>query len=679
MKTTIATCDDYIATVEAAQLAAGAYYDTDVELMIDSEYDALIERIADAETAHPDWIIEHGLLTTVAAGTSAGGDVIHPTPMLSLDKVTDDLPALQRWIDSVGGPVVVEPKLDGMAVRAVYRAGRLTQVVTRGDGTSGEDVTAQAVAISGLPEHTSTDFDFEVRGEVYLSTSRFAQANAARVATGQPPFANSRNAIAGSLRSRSRSYPVLMSFAAYDADGAGIDEAVIDQIGTVGARGTYSRRIDFLHQNLFGTAARLRHYLTPDELAPADLVQLFAQLRAELDYPIDGVVIKADLDSDRARLGAGSRAPKWALAFKFPAKELTAVVQDIEVSIGRTGRLALRARITPTVVNGSTVTYASLHNVSWLTEQDIRIGDTVIVKKAGDVIPRVESPILDLRPAGATAWLPPETDPAGNPWDKSTLLWRSTSPELSVAAKLIYAASRDALDIEGMSTAIIEALVADGAVTDLADLLALTETDLADLATTDTAGAARRIGASVACRLAEQITRARTAPLARLVTALGIRGTGRSMSRRLAAKFPSLDALRVATAGQLESVDGIGSEKAKLIVSELATMSVLLDKLAAAGASVAPANDASEPTQLPLVGMTVVITGSMKDSPLAALDRNEMNELIESNGGKSSGSVSAKTSLLVCGEEGSAKWVKATDLGIRIVTPVEFAGMVGIA
>jgi len=716
---TIDNRDDYEAAVRRATKAAGSYYDGDIELMSDAEYDRLVDDVARTEQSHPDWKIDHHLFDQVAAGTSAGGDTKHTTPMLSLDKVTDDPQALDEWLGSIDCPVVVEPKLDGMAVRAVYRSGKLVQLVTRGDGATGEDITAQPNPITGLPEEVDQKLDFEVRGEIYMSNPQFVRANEIRAEHGENAFANQRNAVAGSIRRQRGDYAVPLSFAAYDlvdtgsAHLAAIEDSVIEAFGTIAARGTYSRRIDFLHQSLFGTAARLlsfalgragKTYMDPKPVVsvygregivvtdPAEAITRVKILEAEreyLGYPIDGAVIKADNYTDRSRLGATSRAPRWALAYKFPAKELTAVVQDIEVSIGRTGRLALRARINPTVVDGSVVSYASLHNVSWLQDEDIRIGDTVIVKKAGDVIPRVESPIRSLRPEHAVRWQPPATDPAGNPWDKSTLLWRSTTPELSVAARLIYAVSRDALDIDGMSTAIVEALVEAGA-NDIDDLLRLNETDLIDLTTKDAAGKERRIGESVAKHLANEIEKARRAPLARIITALGIRGTGRAMSRRIAARFGSLHALRAATEDELQKVEGIGDKKADLIVSELAEMGPLIrrieaimaetaaqDELAATGEN--PPSSVAQVNDSPLAGMTIVVTGSMKGSALDGLSRNEMNELIERSGGKSSGSVSAKTSLLVCGEEGSSKWAKAKSLGVPIVTPDQFSAMIGKA
>lgn len=714
---TAMTHAEYLAGVDAARAAAGAYYDTDVQTMSDAQYDELIEQIAATELAHPDWVASDGLLTQVAGGASAGGDVTHPTPMLSLDKVTEDKPgegyeALAAFIASINGPVVVEPKLDGMAVRAVYRDGQLMQVVTRGDGQSGEDVTAQARTISGLPAKINRGVDMEVRGEVFIRADQFGVANANRVAAGKPSFANSRNAVAGSLRSDTRTYEVPMSFAAYDVIGD-VDDLPIGP-GTLGERGTYTRRITAAHQEFISTAARLMAQAADfQDLEPLDKVRVLLSQRGLLGYPIDGAVVKADRDSDRARLGNGTRAPKWALAFKFAADTTTTVVQDIEVSVGRTGRLALRARVTPTLVDGSVVTFASLHNVSWLLNEDIRIGDTVVVKKAGDVIPRVESPILSLRPADAVSWTPPETDPAGNPWDKSTLLWRSTSPELSVVGKLVYAVSRDALDIDGMSESIITALVEtetprdmspDGVLTteplvrDLADLFTLTLDDIINLSTTDGTGKQRRVGEKTITKVLAELKRANeSAPFARVLTAVGMRGTGRTICRRLAAHYGNIDAIWDAVDGKtdLQDVDGIGSEKAALIRGEFLANRDLIKKLDDLGLNMgredetgttstdSPAGDvpaAAVESQkpAPLTGMTVVVTGSMKGTALAAYARTEMNELIESMGGKSSGSVSAKTSILVCNEPGTTKYLKAVSLGVEIRTPDEFAELIGL-
>jgi DNA ligase (NAD+) len=409
------------------------------------------------------------------------------------------------------------------------------------------------------------------------------------------------------------------------------------------------------------------------------MIDRVARHRDRLGFPIDGVVVKADADTDRARLGSGSRAPKWAVAYKYEAQSATTRVVDITTTVGKTGRLGIRIKVVPVFVGGTTVTYATGHNVAWMAEKDIRVGDTVTVKRANDVIPYIESVDLAARPADAVAWQPPATDPNGGEWDKSTLLWRSTDPSLSIGASIQYAASRDALDIDGMGAEIVDALVEQVLVTRLPDLFDLTVDDLANLPLASD----RRLGAKNAVKLVEQIEHAKDAPWNRVITALGLRMTGRTMSRRLAAAFPNMGALLGASVTALSGVDGIGDVKAAVIFTELHALTSdadpdkgweesTLTALAEAGVNMGQDGDDAPAAagDLPLSGMTVVVSGAVP-----GYTRTTVAELIESKGGKASSSVSATTSLLVADPSTSSKYVKAQQLGVRIVTPSEFLEM----
>lgn len=661
---------DFNTIVDRLVAAADAYYNGTDELMTDAEYDNLLGQVEIALAEQPGWADTRtdGLFNKVAAGTSKGGDVKHPERMLSLGKVKT-LADVEKFIESAGGinSVVFEPKMDGLAVRVVYKNGRLAQMVTRGDGSTGEDITS-GVIIAGLPKDVDWDHDFEVRGEVYMTTEDFEVAQSVRVADGEEPFKNSRNAVAGVLRKADTRMP--LSFAAYDAKNLGSTHHV--------------GRMEHLYHLGFNTV----HILAQQQAmlmgvgGAEKTINLFGEARATVNYPTDGIVITANEDSDRERMGIGSRVPRYAVAYKYEAESSTTVVRDIELTIGRTGRLALRAKVDPTEVSGTTITYASLHNVGWLTEQDIRIGDTVKVLRANDVIPRVESPDLTLRPADSQPWVAPEVCPqCGGEFDKTTELWRCTSPECSVQGRIEYAVSRDALDVEGMSTAIVTALVETELVTTVADLFDLTADQLADLALGETTtGGIRRLGATNAGKIMTEIEKAKGAALNRVITSLGIRMTGRTMSRRLAAHFGSLSAFAGATTIDLLNVEGVGVGRAETIRWEIEMLRPTIERLIALGMGApAPASDegASAGGSV-LAGMSVVVTGKMT-GPLDGKSRNEMNELIEANGGKASGSVSKNTSLLVCGEPGSSKYVKAESLGVKIVTPDEFASMVGLA
>lgn len=643
------------ALAESLRAAAKAYYDGTTELMTDAQYDDGIEQLRIAVIEDPALAPAFAdLLEQVAAGQSAGGDVAHSTLMGSMDKATS-LDAVAAFVAKVSGGVVVEPKMDGLAVSATYRGGRLVGLATRGDGRTGEDVTSRAGRIAGLPQRIDLTDDVEVRGEVYMSDADFAHTNAARVAAGKAAFVNPRNAVAGALRKETLVHDVRMTFAAYETTAPGAD---------------HLRRMEHLEQLGFATAYRLLGLADVTAVGPDRVVNLIAEFgaaRATAGFPTDGIIVKANDDYDRRALGEGSRAPKWAIAYKYEARAATTVVQDIEVSVGRTGRLAMRARVAPVFVGGTTITYASLHNVSWLAERDIRVGDTVVIKRANDVIPYIESAVLDQRPAGSVRFEAPTVCPqCGQPWNTDTLLWRCESPECSVLGRVVYAAQRDCLDIEGLGAEIATALVEGDHVRTIADLFDLGVVQLAAL---EVGG--RMLGASTAKKLQAEIDKARSASFNRVITALGIRMTGRTMGRRLAAAFPTMDRLRAASVADLAAVDGVGAVKAQVIHEGLASMGPVIDRLAAAGV-----NMGTEPSTtagaLPLAGMTIVVSGSVP-----RLSRNEVNEFIEARGGKASGSVSKTTSLLVSEPSASSKYVKATDLGVRIVTPAEFLQMAG--
>jgi DNA ligase (NAD+) len=685
----VLTADEYATAVARAQAAATAYYDGDgsVLYMTDAEYDVLVDQIATFEQAHPTQAITHGLTSAVAGGASAGGDVAHPHPMLSLDKVTNDPAGMARFVDQAtagGETVVVEPKMDGMAVRAVYENGRLVQLVTRGDGNCGEDVTAQYAnidgeGISGLPADVGdSEFTGEVRGEVYMTSADFDASNEARMAAGKPAFANERNATAGSLRRGDPEYAVHMSFAAYGADlpdrPAGDHAALMAELDQVGFRSAQSL--------MPGYDPARPEALT--ETGPAGVQRRIAALqdaRDGLGFPIDGAVVSVNRLGRRDELGIGSRTPRWALAYKYPAEEVTSVLRDVEVTIGRTGRLSLTARIDPVEVGGVTITKATLHNVSWMEAENLGVGSRVSVKRAGDVIPRVTSALGGTDTSTVTPWRAPDVCPqCGEPWDKSTLLWRCRGG-CGAAPAVSFAMSRDVLDVDGGGDVFANAAVNAGIVNDVADLYSLTVPQVAALTGED----GRQIGERNAVKIVDGIQRAKGQSVARHLTSLNIRTLGRTLGRRLASHFGTLDAVRNASLEDLEQVDGVGSEKARFIYDGMRAKSTVIDRLVAAGINTgtAPAASAAGPagaaapsaSDVPLTGKTVVVTGAMTGA-LSALRRNDMNELIEAKGGKSSGSVSANTSLLVCGEPGSSKFAKAQQLGIPIMTPEEFAALI---
>ncbi|MEV7979829.1 NAD-dependent DNA ligase LigA [Streptomyces sp. NPDC086519] len=678
----------YAQAVEEAVGAAAAYYAGGTSALDDDAYDRLVRGIAAYEAGHPEQVLPESPTGKVAGG-AVEGDVPHTVAMLSLDNVFS-AEEFTTWTESlarrIGHEVTrfhVGPKLDGLAIAARYSGGRLTRLITRGDGTAGEDVSHAIGTIEGLPEQLAEPVTVEVRGEVLMTTAQFEYANEVRTQHGGLPFANPRNAAAGTLRARERLYTVPMTFFGY---------GLLPVPGTdpvLAARLTASAHSDLMHlvaELGVHTGARAP---VPDTVAETveqvlARVEEIAAARAGLPFGIDGIVIKADLAADQQAAGSGSRAPRWAIAYKLPAVEKITRLLAVEWNVGRTGIIAPRGVLEPVVIDGSTITYATLHNPADITRRDLRLGDQVMVYRAGDVIPRIQAPAAHLRTGDEQPIAFPEVCPrCGSDIDKSEERWRCTQGRnCHLVASLSYAAGRDQLDIEGLGATRVVQLVDAGLVTDLADLFTLTREQLLDL---------DRMGDTSTDNLLAAIAKAKLQPLSRVLCALGVRGTGRSMSRRIARHFATMDNIRAADAEAIQQVDGIGVEKAPAIVAELAELAPLIDKLAEAGVNMtepgatppAPASEASTDGETPvaaaeagpLAGMTVVVTGAMT-GVLEKLSRNQMNELIERAGGRSSSSVSKKTTLVVAGENAGSKRAKAEQLGIRLATPEELGVLV---
>ncbi|ALU97150.1 DNA ligase (NAD(+)) LigA [Streptomyces globisporus C-1027] len=685
----------YAAAVEQASVAAAAYYATGESALDDDAYDRLARGIAAYEADHPEEVLAASPTGKVAGG-AAVGDVPHTVPMLSLDNVFS-AEQFATWTASlerrIGRPVTawsVEPKLDGLAVAARYRDGRFERLITRGDGTAGEDVSHAAGAVVGLPERLAEPVTIEVRGEILMTNDQFDQGNAIRTEHGGAPFANPRNGAAGTLRAKDRAYRVETTFFAYGA----LPLPDSGELGETLAELPHGEVLSYVAGLGVHTAAGTD--VAPVLAATVEEVQArvdaIGSLRATLPFGIDGIVIKADLAADQREAGSGTRAPRWAIAYKLPAVEKITRLLSVEWNVGRTGIIAPRAVLEPVVIDGSTVGYATLHNPADITRRDLRLGDRVMVYKAGDIIPRIEAPVVHLRTGDETPIDFPESCPqCGSDIDTSEQRWRCTrGRNCRLVASVSYAAGRDQLDIEGLGATRVVQLVDAGLVADFADLFTLEREQLLAL---------DRMGQTSTDNLLAAIETARTRPLSRVFCALGVRGTGRSMSRRIARYFATMDRIVAADVETLQRVDGIGKEKAAAVVAELAELAPLIDKLvtagvsmtepgatpppepgteeeAAAGAGAEAVGDAGTGSTLPLAGMTVVVTGAMSGA-LEKLSRNQMNELIERAGGKSSSSVSKRTSLLVAGDKAGSKRTKAEDLGVRIAVPEEFAELVG--
>ncbi len=645
----------YAAAIAEIRAAAVAYYQGADPLMDDAGYDALLARVAATEAARPEWRVEGSPTSTVAAGVPIGGDVRHSEPMLGLDNVFGE-DGLRRWADRLdrllGHRVhayTVEPKIDGLAIAARYTAGRLALVATRGDGVSGENVTRIAGRAAGLPARLAAPVTVEVRGEVFMTEADFAAANELRVAHGEPAFAHPRSAAAGTLRADQRAYAAPLSFLAYAVRGLDLPHsAAMAELERLGVATT------------LGSPAGMTLCSSVDEVLAA--VTRLTGLRLTLGFGVDGAVVKADSPADRDAAGSSSRAPRWGISYKFPTDTRTTTLLGIDVQVGRTGVITPVAVLAPVMISGVTVTSATLHNFGDLVRRNVRVGDTVFVRRAGDVIPEITGAKLDERPADSVPFEPPAACPrCGGEIDRSQKRWRCVQGRVCGARQtLAYFATRDGMDIEHLGDRIIDQLVGAGLVTDPADLFDL---DVPTLVRLD------RMGEVSAGKLVASIRGAKDRPLSKVLTGLGMRMAGRAMCRRLASSFGSMTALLAASVEDLQRVEGVGPERAVTIAAELADYRPVIEKLMARGVNTTEPS-ADVPAALPLSGLRVVVTGA-----IPGLTRTEGNEAVERLGGTASGSVSARTDLVVVGEGAGSKAAKAAELGVRTMPAGEFAAL----
>ncbi|WP_438305173.1 NAD-dependent DNA ligase LigA [Streptomyces sp. HUAS TT11] len=661
----------YDHAVERALAASAAYYQDGNTTLDDASYDALARGIAAYEEAYPDHVRADSPIGKVGGGVAPVGDVAHTVAMLSLDNVFD-AEGLTKWDASlarridhpVQGGYAVEPKLDGAAMAARYRDGRLVQLVGRGNGTHGEDLSHAIGSIVGLPTQVPGGATVEIRGEVLLTRDQFERANEIRSAHNAKVFSNPRNGTAGTLRAKDRPYTIETTFFAYGAVALdGVDfptgtghEAVMGQVAALGVQTTSA------------TDVGLRVYATLAQVQAR--VEEIQQLRAELPFGIDGVVIKANDYAEQRTAGFGTRHPHWAIAYKLPPVEAQTKLLTVEWNVGRTGHIAPRAVLEPVEVDGSTVTYATLHNPAFIRNSGLKMGDTVVLYKAGDIIPRVEAPVVALRTGEETDIVLPEACPGcGGDIDKSGERWECAGGASGGCGKLPslkYAVGRDQLDIDGLGVTYLETLVDAGLVDDVADLFFLSQEQLAEATGSD-----KRADA-----LLVQLAKAKEQPLNRVFCALGVVRTGRTLSREIARHFGTMGAIRAATPDELAEVNKLPGANAPKIAAHIAALGPVIDKLAKAGVNmVEPSVGDTETGSRPLTGEAVVVTGGMH-GPLAGRNRNEMNELIERAGGTASSSVSKKTTILVAGEGAGSKLAKAEQLGTRVVTEDEFAALI---
>ena len=652
------------------------YYADDAPEISDADYDLLVRELRQLEEDHPDLREPESPTAEVASGmlSSAFAPVVHRVPMTSLDNAMEPT-EFHAWGDRVarglaGAAVlyVCELKIDGLAMSLRYENGRLVQAATRGDGRVGEDVTANVATIAVVPKTLPKRAPevLEVRGEVYLPIVAFERLraakeaeNAARVAAGRKPEpvpVNPRNAGAGSLRQKDPSITAQRDLAFWSYQ---LGEVVGGPAFT-----SHHETLEFLADLGFPVNPEIR---TVDSLdAVYDYCTRWQEHRHDLGYEIDGAVVKVDSLAQREQLGFTSRAPRWAIAFKFPPEERTTVLRDIQVSVGRTGRATPFAVLEPVFVGGSTVGMATLHNQDQVRLKDVRPGDTVVVRKAGDVIPEVVGPVVSLRPAGSEPWDFPTTCPCPlrtelvRPAGEADT--RCVEPECPFQRdqRIIYFGSRGAMDIEGLGEQTVMQLSEAGLVTDPADIYTLTREQLMTLP---------KWGALKADNLLAALHGSKTRPLPKLLTALGIKGLGPSASEGLSRRFGSLDTIMNATEADLAATDGVGPIIAASIVRwfEREPNRAMVEKLRAAGVDFGRVEVSVAPQVL--AGKAVVVTGT-----LDGWSREEAEAAIKDRGGKSPGSVSAKTLAVVVGSDpGASKVTKAESLGVPMLDEAGFA------
>ncbi|EAC3594372.1 NAD-dependent DNA ligase LigA [Listeria monocytogenes] len=633
------------------------YYVIDNPTVEDAEYDQKMQELLKIEEAHPEWV------TPESPSKRVGGEVLegfkkvaHDTPMLSLANAfnQEDLADFDRRIrDKVGDDIayMCELKIDGLAVSLQYENGKYKQGATRGDGTIGEDITANLRTIRSIPMKLQKDYSIEVRGEAFMPKRSFQKLNEIREEEGQMLFANPRNAAAGSLRqldtkiAASRNLDIFL-YAVADFGEMGVEthSAGLDMLETLGLKVNKERRLCNSLEEVYA------------------YIEEWTEKRAGLAYDIDGIVLKLNNLEQQRQMGNTVKSPRWSIAYKFPAEEVPTKLLDIELNVGRTGVITPTAVLEPVRVAGTTVSRASLHNEDLITEKDIRISDTVLIKKAGDIIPEVIKSITEKRSGSEEPFHMPKNCPACDSelvrLEEEVAL-RCINPKCPAQIKegLIHFVSRNAMNIDGLGEKVIIQLFSQHLIKDVADLFFLSKEKLLEL---------ERMGEKSVTNLLASIQASKQNSLEKLLFGLGIRHVGAKAAKSLAIHFDTMDNLKVADKETLTSINDIGEKMADSIVTYFANEEVhdLLEELKRAGVNMTytgPKLEDMSEEELVFTGKTVVLTGKLEK-----LTRNDAKALIESLGGNVSGSVSKKTDVVVAGSDAGSKLAKAEELAIPI-------------
>ncbi len=643
---------------------AKLYYVDDAPEISDYEYDRMYAELKALEEAHPEFF------DAASPTQRVGGKpldkfekVVHRVRMDSLDDVFS-FGELEEFLDRVKGTLPnalysVEPKIDGLSVSLRYEKGVFVQGATRGDGQEGEDVTQNLKTVFSIPLVLTEPLDLTVRGEVYMPRRTFERLNLAREAEGQALLANPRNAAAGSLRQLD---PKIAAERGLDIFVFNFQEGALYADGHAPA--SHTETMERLASLGFCVLEHRACGRSAEEIIGH--IQKLGEMRDDLAYDIDGVVIKVDALADRARLGEGTKTPKWAVAYKFPPEQKQTKLVDVEIAVGRTGVLTPTALLNPVRLAGTTVSRATLHNAEFIWEKDIRIGDIVTVQKAGDIIPEVVRAHTELRVVDLPKFSMPDRCPScGEPVfynaeeGAATRCNNSRCPA-QLSRGIEHFASKNAMNIDGLGPQIVEALLRDGLIADVADLYDLTADKLESM---------ERMGEKSAANLIAAIENSKSAGLERLIYALGIRNVGEVAAAALAQHFGTLEACMNATVEELCSLQDFGQITADCVVDFFSREQnrLLCERLVAAGLITEPLHRAKDDF---LAGLTFVLTGT-----LPAMSRDEASEKIRMAGGKTAGSVSSKTSFVVAGEAAGSKLTKANQLGVPVIDEATLLSM----
>ncbi|MGR6117641.1 NAD-dependent DNA ligase LigA [Aeribacillus composti] len=632
------------------------YHVLDNPSVPDAEYDRLMRELIELEEQYPE------LKTPDSPSQRVGGAVLdafrkveHRVPMLSLANAFNeqDLRDFDRRVRQAVGDVeyVVELKIDGLAVSLRYENGLFVQGSTRGDGTTGEDITENLKTIRSIPLRLKKNLSIEVRGEAFMPKASFEKLNEERIAKGEVPFANPRNAAAGSLRQLDPKIAAKRNLDIFVYN--------IAELGDTGVS-SHSEGLDLLDELGFKTNHERRKCKNIDEVI--ELLDQLLEKRSQLPYDIDGVVIKVDSLRQQEALGATAKSPRWAIAYKFPAEEVVTKLLDIELAVGRTGVITPTAILEPVKVAGTTVKRASLHNEDLIREKDIKLGDFVVVKKAGDIIPEIVNVLVDRRTGNEQDFRMPSHCPECNSELvrlEGEVALRCINPKCPAQIRegLIHFVSRNAMNIEGLGERVITQLFKEGLIQDVADLYKLTKPQLLQL---------ERMGEKSTDNLLHAIERSKENSLERLLFGLGIRYVGEKAAKILAEHFETMERLQSATREQLINIPEIGEKMADSIATffEQPEVKELIEELKSFGVNMTykgPKRTNSDEGDSYFAGKTIVLTGK-----LAEMSRNEAKEQIEARGGKVTGSVSKKTDLVIAGEDAGSKLAKARELNIEV-------------